>query len=153
MECSQCTRGASRAASGPVWTGTVALALLTPYNDPAVHLAGAVGALVPSLQSRLPTAERRSLEAIDRSWAATTWFSFDLCPHCDLPRLRRAVQITPLVAPDTASLSFRVCGALPKGSTVTRVMAVCGQLLQGGRPWGPAVSLTLGARQPRPWST
>ena len=41
---------------------------------------------------------------------------------------------------------FRVCGALPKGSTVTRVMAECGQLVQQVRLWGPAVSLALAAR-------
>ena len=86
--------------SPPIWTGTVVLALLTPYNDPAVRPAGGVGALVLSVQSGLPTAERRSLEAINRSWAATTWLSFDVCPHYDVPRLQRAVQITPLVAPD-----------------------------------------------------
>ena len=59
------------------------------------------------------------------------------------------MQITPLVALDAESPSFRVCGALPKGSTVTRVMAECGQLVQERRPWGPAVSPTLAARHLR----
>ena len=36
--------------SPPIWTGTVVLALLTPYNDPGVRPAGGVGALVLSLQ-------------------------------------------------------------------------------------------------------
>ena len=53
--------------SPPIWTGTIVLALLTPYNDTAVRPARGVGALVLSVQSGLLTAERWSLAAINRS--------------------------------------------------------------------------------------
>ena len=94
--------------SPPIWTGTDLLVLLASYRDPAVGLAGCVGVLLNTQHTALHEAEAVPLPHLQDAWSVTPWLTFDPCPRCD--RLGCSATNPP---------ALRVCGAMPKGSTVT----------------------------------
>ena len=129
--------------SPPIWTGCDLLVLLTSYRDPAVVPAGRVGVLLSSRQSSIPEAAAVPLPRLKEEWCADPWLSFDLCPRCDRPRLQRLVLTQPC---DPARPPVMpVCGALPKGSTVTRRMARCSNIRVSGLSGASAFSLSTAA--------
>ena len=130
--------------SPPIWTGSDLLVLLTSYRDPAVVPAGRVGVLLSPRHSSLPEAAAVPLPQLKEAWCVDPWLSFDLCPRCDRPRLQHLVLTQPC---DPARPPVMpVCGALPKGSTVTRRMARSSNIHVSGLSGASAFSLSTAAK-------